>query len=103
MKTFTYNDTNFLIDKTGGAWNILRVLPDGTTPVFAAGLYAGLPDDEAEAGAEALIKTIFPVGVKIFGPDFAHPNKVGDLKIVGPNLRHPNFIHWNKDSTSFSK
>ena len=52
------------------------------------------------ARAMALIKTIFPVGIKSVGPDVAHPNTIGDLKIVGPDVTHPNFIYWNKDSVS---
>ena len=69
----------------------------------AAGLFAGLPEAEAETRALALIKTVFPVGVKSVGPDVAHPNTIGDLKIVGPDVAHPNVVYWDKDSVSCPK
>jgi len=103
MKNIIYNDTAFSIDKTTSGWNITRKLPDGAIAVVAANLFADLPDGDAEARAIALVRTVFPVGVKTVGPDVAHPNMVGDLKIVGPDVGHPNFIYWNKDSTSFAK
>jgi hypothetical protein len=68
-----------------------------------AGLFPGLSDADAEARAIALVRTVFPVGVKTVGPDVTHPNMIGDLKIVGPDVGHPNFIYWNTDSTSFAK
>jgi hypothetical protein len=49
------------------------------------------------------VKSVYPVGVRVVGPDVAHPNKIGDLKIVGPDVTHPNFIYWDKDSASFPK
>jgi hypothetical protein len=103
MKHFSYNDMAFAIDKTGNGWTITRQLPDGTIAVVGAELFQDIPDHEAVARAQTLVKTIFPVGLNIVGPDVAHPNRVGDLKIVGPNVNHPNFIYWNKDSTSLAK
>ena len=103
MKTFIYNDIEFSIAKTGNGWTIARELPGGASAVVAAGLFANLPDAEAEARAQALAKTVFPVGIKTVGPDVTHPNMIGDLKIVGPDVTHPNFIYWNKDSVSFAK
>jgi hypothetical protein len=104
MKTMIYNDMEFLIDRTGSGWNISRKLPAGGSAVVGAGLFADLPDADAEARAQVLVRTIFPVGIKIVGPDVAHPNMVGDLKIVGPDVGHPNFIYWgrDRDSTSFA-
>jgi hypothetical protein len=103
MKTIIYNDMEFSIAKSGNGWEISRKLPGGTSALVGAGLFAGLADADAEARATALVKTIYPVGIKSVGPDVAHPNMVGDLKIVGPDVSHPNFIYWNKDSTSFAK
>jgi hypothetical protein len=103
MKTITYNDMEFSIARSGNAWEISRKLPGGASALVGAGLFAGLADADAEARAMALVKTIYPVGIKSVGPDVAHPNMVGDLKIVGPDVSHPNFIYWNKDSTSFAK
>ena len=103
MKNFTYNDIEFSIAKSGKGWDISRQLPGGESAFVGAGLFAGLPDTDAEARAVALIKTVFPAGVKTVGPDVTHPNMIGDLKIVGPDVGHPNFIYWKKDSTSFVK
>jgi len=103
MKTFTYNDMEFSATKAGKGWDIARRLPDGSSALVGAGLFAGVSDAEAEARAQALVKTVFPVGVRTVGPDVTHPNLIGDLKIVGPDVAHPNFIYWNKDSTSFAK
>jgi hypothetical protein len=98
MKTFTYNDMQFTLEPSGAGWDILR---SGT--IAGAGLFQGLPEAEAETRALALIKTVYPVGVRSVGPDVLHPNTVGDLKIVGPDVLHPNFIYWNKDSVSCPK
>ena len=103
MKAFLYNDMVFSIDKTGCGWNITRKLPDAGVAVVGAGLFAALLDIDAEARAQVLVRTIFPAGIKIVGPDVAHPGMVGDLKIVGPDISHPNFIYWNHESTSFAK
>lgn len=98
MKKLFYNDLEFEIEKTGPTWEIRRA---GT--VVATGLYAGLPDAEAEVKAVALVKTMYPVGVKVVGPDVAHPITVGDIKYYPPDVAHPNFVFWEKDSPSFPK
>ena len=56
---------------------------------------------EAETKAKQLVKSIYPVGIKVVGPDTSHPNLIGDLKIIGPDVTHPNFIYWDKESSSF--
>ncbi|QFY43247.1 hypothetical protein F6R98_11960 [Candidatus Methylospira mobilis] len=98
-----YNDMAFSIAKTGSGWDITRKLPNGDIALVGVSLFADLPDGDAEARAQSLVRTIFPVGVKIFGPDVAHPNRVDDLMIVGPDVGHPNFIYWEEDSTSFAR
>jgi hypothetical protein len=103
MNDFTYNDIDFSVAKSGNGWDISRNLPGGTNALIGAGLFADLPDAVAQERAIALVKTVFPVGIKTVGPDVTHPNMIGDLKIVGPDVSHPNFIYWNKDSTSFAK
>ena len=103
MQPIRYNDMDFAVEKAGGKWDIRCTRADGTVATAAAGLFAGLPEAEAEARALALIKTVFPVGVNSVGPDVAHPNTVGDLKIVGPDVTHPNFVSWDKDSVSCPK
>jgi hypothetical protein len=103
MKNMIYNDQAFSIASTGSGWDITRKLPNGDIAVVGANLFAGLSDSDAQAQAQALIRTIFPVGVKIVGPDVTHPDRVGDLKIVGPDVGHPNFIYWDRDSTSFAR
>ncbi len=103
MKTFTYNDMEFAVESSADRWDISYTKPDGKRAFVGAGLFAGLPAGEAEARALLLVKSIFPVGIKIVGPDVAHPNMIGDLKIVGPDVTHPNFIYWDKDSSSFPK
>lgn len=103
MKSFTYNDMDFSLEGAGGRWDIAYKKPDGKSAFVGAGLFAGLPESEVEAKARALVKAIFPVGVRSVGPDVAHPTLIGDLKIVGPDVTHPNFIYWDKDSSSFAK
>jgi hypothetical protein len=103
MTTFTYNDIEFSVEQAQGRWNIRYRRPDGTPVFVAAGLFASVSGDEIEAKARELTQSIFPVGIRIVGPDVAHPNLIGDLKIVGPDVTHPNFIHWDKDSSSFPK
>jgi hypothetical protein len=98
MKTFTYNDLKFTLEPSGAGWDILRA-----GAVAGCGLFQGLPEAEAGTRALALIKTVYPVGVRSVGPDVLHPNTIGDLKIVGPDVLHPNFIYWNKDSVSCPK
>ena len=101
MPTFTYNDITFSVARgTGNRWDVAYALPNGSSALAAANLFAGLPESEAFARARALITTIFPTGIRCVGPDVNHPNTIGDLKIVGPDVNHPNFIYWNKDSTS---
>jgi hypothetical protein len=99
MKTITYNDMHFTVEPNGAGWDILR----GGNAVAGAGLFQGAPEPEAATRALALIRTIYPVGVRSVGPDVLHPNTIGDLKIVGPDVLHPNFIYWNKDSVSCPK
>lgn len=100
MATFKYNDMEFAVEAAGAAWDILRTLPGGTTAVVGAGLFAGASAADAQTKGLALVKAIYPVGIRLVGPDVAHPNMVGDLKIVGPDVAHPNFIAWDKDSAS---
>lgn len=101
MKNFTYNDMEFSIARNNSGWDIGRRLPNGTDAMVGAGLFADLPDADAAMRVQLLVRTIYPVGIKMVGPDVAHPTRVGDLKIVGPDVSHPNFIYWDKDSTSF--
>jgi len=103
MPTLTYNDMTFTVEPRDDRWDISYRLPNGSSAIAGAGLFAGLSEGEAGARALALIKTIFPVGIKSVGPDVNHPNTIGDLKIVGPDVTHPNFIYWNKDSVSCPK
>ena len=103
MKSFTYNDMDFSVDRVQGRWDISRRTADGQSACVAAGLFADLPESEIEARARALVGTMFPVGIKLVGPDVAHANLIGDLKIVGPDVTHPNFIYWDKDSSSCPK
>ncbi len=103
MKSFTYNDMDFSLESDQGRWDISCKKPDGKSAYVAAGLFSGLPESEIEAKALALVKSIFPVGIRSVGPDVTHPTLVGDLKIVGPDVTHPNFIYWDKDSSSFPK
>ena len=100
MANFNYNDTEFSVTASGNAWDVSRVLPGGGQAVVGAGLFPGLLAAEAEAKAHALVKTIYPVGVKSVGPDVTHPLLIGDLKIVPPDVVHPNFIYWDKESSS---
>jgi hypothetical protein len=101
MSTFKYNDTEFAVTAAGQAWDITRTLPGGGAALVGAGLFAGAPPSAAQDKALALVKAIYPVGIKVVGPDVAHPNMIGDLRIVGPDVTHPNFIYWDQDSASF--
>lgn len=106
MKTFNYNDIEFVVAQAEGKkgrWDISRKNPDGGEALVGAGLFEGLPENEAEVRARSLVKTVLPVGIKIVGPDVTHSNLIGDMKIVGPDVTHPNFIYWDKDSSSFPK
>jgi hypothetical protein len=95
MKSFSYNDMSFTVAKVGDGWEIAN-----GKALVATGLYAGLPESEAETRAVALVRTIYPVGVKVVGPDVAHPITVGEIKYFPPDVAHPNFVYWNKDSSS---
>lgn len=104
MANFKYNDMEFAVQAAGAAWDILRVQPSvsgNVSVVVGTGLFAGASAADAQAKGQALVKAIYPVGVKIAGPDVAHPHMIGELRIVGPDVAHPNFIHWDKDSASF--
>ncbi len=103
MPTLTYNDMTFAVEPRGDRWDISYALPNGANAIAGAGLLAGLPEGEATVRALALIKTVFPVGIRCVGPDVSHPNTIGDLKIIGPDVTHPNFIYWDKDSVSCPK
>ena len=103
MQKISYNDMQFSVEPRGDRWDISYALPNNAIAVVAAGLFQGLAEAEAGARALALIKTIFPVGIKSVGPDVLHPNTIGDLKIVGPDVTHPNFIYWDKESVSCPK
>ena len=100
MTRFTHNDLAFALTPSGEHWDLTRLAADGTPATGGTGLFPGLPPDEALRRAQALVRTICPVGIRLVGPDVAHPALVGDLHIVGPNVAHPNFIHWDTDSSS---
>lgn len=101
MANFQYNDMEFAVNAAGAAWDILRMLPGGASAVVGTGLFAGASAADAQAKGLALVKAIYPCGIKVVGPDVTHPNMIGNLKIVGPDVTHPNFIYWDKDSASF--
>jgi hypothetical protein len=101
MTRFTYNDLAFSLTAAGEGWDLTRHASSGLQAQVGTGLFKGLSADEALARGQALIQVIYPVGIKLVGPDVAHPALVGELQIVGPNVAHPNFIHWNTDSSSF--
>lgn len=103
MSTFNYNDMDFSVVKSGNAHDITYKKTDGTQAFVGSNLFSGLNEKEVITKAEKLVKSIFPVGIKIVGPDTTHPNTIGDLKIVGPDVTHPNFIHWDKNSSSSPK
>ena len=107
MTRFNYNDMEFSVDETQGLrqghWTITYRNAEGKCGVVGAGLFDGVPAGEIEARARALVKAIFPVGIRCVGPDVTHPITVGDLKIVPPDVTHPNFIYWDQDSSSFPK
>lgn len=101
MIHFIYNDTAYTVTSTGAAWDLTRTDAGGRVATVGTGLFAGVPASEVAARARALVQTLNPVGVRLVGPDVAHPLTVGDLRIVGPNVGHPNFVHWDQDSSSF--
>ncbi len=100
MPTFTYNDLQFSLEARGDRWDLSCARPDGSRGLAGAGLFPGLSEGDALARANALARTICPVGIRTVGPDVNHPNTIGDLKIVGPDVTHPNFIYWDKESVS---
>ena len=101
MQTFRYNDIEFSLTAAGAAWDLGSRSPDGRMAIVGTGLFAGAGADEALVRAKSLSKAIYPVGIRIVGPDVDHPLKIGDMKIVGPDVTHTNFIYWDKDSASF--
>ena len=103
MKNMIYNDMEFAIEKASRGWDISRKLPGGEYAFVAASLFENLPNEEVEKQFQLLVRTIYPVGVKIVGPDVSHPYRVGDLRIVGPDVAHPNFVYWNKNRSSFTQ
>lgn len=102
MKSFTYNDMNFSVEKSSNGWDI-SYQAGAATAFVGTGLFKDATETDVEAKAKSLVKSIFPVGIKIVGPDTSHPNMIGDLKIVGPDTTHPNFIYWDKQSSSLPK
>ncbi len=103
MKSFTYNDMEFSVSKNDTRWDITCKRKDGKSVCVGTGLFQGADESTVQVRARALVASIYPVGIKIVGPDTAHPSRVGNMKIVGPDVTHPNFIYWDKDSTSFPK
>lgn len=100
MSGFIYNDQEYGLESSGAAWNLVVQRAGGKTAVVAAGVFAGEGIEAALARAQKLVRMLAPVGIRVVGPDVAHPLLVGDLKIVPPDVTHPNFIYWDKDSTS---
>jgi hypothetical protein len=101
MLSFVYNDIAFALQAVGRAWGVSRALPDGGAALVATGLFEGLSQEHALARARLLVEAIYPVGVRIVGPDVSHATRIGDLRLVGPDVTHANFIHWERDSSSF--
>ena len=103
MTRFTYNDAEFWLEPEAQGWTILRQRGEGAPAPIATGLFVGSSEQEANARAQTLVKTIDPVGVKLVGPDLTHSLRAGDLRIIGPGVGRPTFVAWDKDSTSFAK
>jgi hypothetical protein len=103
MQPIRYTDMDFTVEASGRSWDIRCTRTDGSGATAGTGLFPGLGEQDARSRALALIRTVFPVGVKSVGPDVGHPNTIGDLKIVGPDVAHPNFVNWEKDSVSCPK
>ena len=80
-------DMEFSVEQERDRWFISYKKPDSKPAFVGAGLFAGVPEGEIEARAQALVRSRFPVGIKI----------------VGPDVTHPNFICWDKDSSSCPK
>ena len=100
MKNFTYNDMDFSVEKAKNHWDVFYKKSDGQLACVGAALFEGVAESEVEAKARALVKAVFPVGVRSVGPDVAHPTWIGDLKIIGPDISHANFIYWDKERVS---
>ncbi len=103
MEPIRYNDMEFALEKAGEGWDLTYRTPGGASATAGTGLFQGLDEAAARERALALVKTIFPVGVRSVGPDVSHPHAIGDLRIVGPDVSHPSFVYWNKDSASSPK
>lgn len=97
MNGFTYNNLEFQVDAAGSAWDIRRKLPGGGMVIVGAALFPGVPAAEAHARALALVRSIFPRGVKVVGPDVAYPDLIGDIAIGSPDVPHP----WDENRMSY--
>ena len=98
---FIHGDVGYVVRASGAAWDVCRLSANGEPVVVGAGLFAGLSAEAACARAQAFVKVLSPVGVRIVGPDVAHPLRAGEVRIVPPNVAHPNFVYWTHDSVSF--
>lgn len=104
MKTdFIQDDVGYVVQPAGAAWDVCRLTPQGSPVVVGAGLFPGADVATAKAQAQAFVKVLSPVGVRIVGPDVQHPLYAGEVRIVPPNVGHPNFVYWTRDSVSFPK
>ena len=56
MKSFTYNDMAFSLEQAAERWNILCQRADGKSAYVATGVFVGVPENEVEARALALVK-----------------------------------------------
>lgn len=97
MNGFTYNNLEFQVDAAGSAWDIRRKLPGGGMIIVGAAMFPGVPAAEAHTRALALVRSIFPRGVTVVGPDVAYPDLIGDIGIVGADVAHP----WDKNRMSY--
>ena len=102
MSAFIYNDLEYTLVGRGASCGVFGRRGRERATV-GAGLFGGADAETALAGAQKLVRTLAPVGVRLVGPDVAHPLRFGELKIVPPDVTHPNFIYWDKDSTSCPK
>lgn len=103
MASFTYNDMTFTLEPREDRWDLAFTQANGVKGLAGVGLFQGLAEVDALSRAQALARTVFPVGVRSVGPDVAHPTTLGDLKLVPPDVAHPTFITWPKDSASDPK
>ena len=88
MKTFTYNDMLFSVEPADGKWNIVCQRNDQRTAYVATGVFAGVADAEIDGRAQALVKKIFPVGVRLVGPKPQWARQDG-----GEAGLHPSNVH----------